>query len=205
MYQLEVKYHLVRHLFPPSEGWTVTVDIDAMERAKGPQHKPDKKGKVRKAEASLVNLGATIGSHKLHGRVDVSASHPEKGNYLIEVEGASSKQKEQAMYSAIGQTILIMDSQNNRNIYALAVPDTPEWEKQIVKIPSRVKSLLNLKCLWCRKMVYVKYRHNNRVNSDGSSPTLPGFFPLLPPFFPNGGDKLLRGDAKPEGQQYNGG
>ncbi|MCF6210367.1 MAG: hypothetical protein L3J88_00025 [Gammaproteobacteria bacterium] len=29
MYQLEVKYHLIRQQFPPSEGWEVTVDIDA--------------------------------------------------------------------------------------------------------------------------------------------------------------------------------
>ena len=145
MYQLEVKYNLVRHQFPPSEGWEVTVDIDAMERAKGPQHKADKKQKVAKAESSLIKLGATIGSHAIHGRVDVSASHPIKGNYLIEVEGKSSKQKEQAMYSAIGQTVLMMET-NNNNKYALAVPDTPEWEKQIKKIPERVKRLLSLKC-----------------------------------------------------------
>ncbi len=146
MYQLEVKYNLICHQFPPSEGWEITVDIDAMERAKGSQHKPDKKEKVKKAESLLVQLGVTIGSHKLHGRVDVSASHPNKGNYLIEVEGESSKQKEQAMYSAIGQSILMMDSPNNENIYAIAVPDTAEWERQIAKIPNRVKTLLNLKC-----------------------------------------------------------
>ena len=124
----------------------MTVDIDAMERAKGPQHKPDKKKKVAKAESLLIQLGAIIGSHKLHGRVDVSASHPSKGNYFIEVEGQSSKQKEQAMYSAIGQTILMMDTHNSKDTYALAVPDTPEWERQMLKIPDRVKTLLCLKC-----------------------------------------------------------
>jgi hypothetical protein len=146
MYQLEVKYQLVRNLFLPSNGWNVTVDIDAMERAKGPQHKPDKKAKVIKAETELISLGVTIGTHKKYGRVDVSAIHPNKGSYLIEVEGHSSKQKEQAMYSAIGQTILMMDTSNNDITYGLAVPDLPEWEKQIEKIPRRVKNLLNLKC-----------------------------------------------------------
>lgn len=146
MYQLEVKYNLVRYQFLPSEGWDVTVDIDAMERAKGPQHKPDKKAKVSKAEAGLIDLGVHIGAHKQHGRVDVSASHPDRGNFFIEVEGESSKQKEQAMYSAIGQSILMMGSHSNGDTYGLAVPDTPEWESQISKIPNRIKSLLNLKC-----------------------------------------------------------
>lgn len=151
MYQLEVKYNLVRYQFPPSEGWEVTVDIDAMERAKGPHHKADKKEKVTKAESSLIQLGATVGSHKVHGRVDVSASHPIKGNYLVEVEGQSSKQKEQAMYSAIGQAILMMGAYNNNETYALAVPDTPEFERQILKIPERVKTLLTLKCFMVSK------------------------------------------------------
>jgi hypothetical protein len=146
MYQLEVKYQLIRHLFLPSKGWDVLVDIDAMERAKGPQHKPDKKEKVEKAEAALIQLGVKVGAHKQHGRVDVSASHPNKGSYIIEVEGQSSKQKEQAMYSTIGQIILTMKAPRNNFTYGLAVPDTPEWEKQIRKIPEYVKSLLKLKC-----------------------------------------------------------
>ena len=146
MYQLEVKYQLIRHLFLPSKGWDVLVDIDAMERAKGPQHKPDKKEKVEKAEAALIQLGAKVGAHKQYGRVDVSASHPNKGSYIIEVEGQSSKQKEQAMYSTIGQIILTMKAPRNNITYGLAVPDMPEWEKQIRKIPEWVKSLLNLKC-----------------------------------------------------------
>lgn len=145
MYQLEVKYLLVRHFFPPEEGWNVTVDIDAMERAKGNQHKADKKRIVEIAEKNLVELGATIGPHPLYGRVDVVAEHPVKGLHLIEVEGKSSKQKEQAMYSALGQAILMMDQPSNRNIFGLAVPDAPEWERQVSKIPVRVKNILSLK------------------------------------------------------------
>lgn len=147
MYQLEVKHYLVRHMFPPSDGWEVLVDVDAMERAKGPQHKSDKKERVTKAEAGLVELGASIGAHKELGRVDIYATHKDKGTFLIEVEGQSSKQKEQAMYSAIGQTILMMLSPDRNITYALAVPDLPEWERQLAKIPSRIKHILNLKCL----------------------------------------------------------
>lgn len=146
MYQLEVKYHLVKHMFQPANGWDVIVDIDAMERAKGPQHKADKKAKAEAAEFELRRLGANVGAHELYGRVDVYASHPDNGVFLVEVEGTSSKQKEQAMYSAIGQTILMMEAPSKHITYALAVPDAPEWERQIAKIPNRIKTILNLKC-----------------------------------------------------------
>lgn len=147
MYQLEVKYHLVKHMFLPANGWHVIVDIDAMERAKGPQHKADKKAKVEAAEYGLRKLGANVGAHKTYGRVDVFASHPDHGTVLVEVEGVSSKQKEQAMYSAIGQTILMMGRASKDITYALAVPDAPEWERQLAKIPERIKDILNLQCL----------------------------------------------------------
>ena len=145
MYQLEVKLHLVKHQFPPSEGWEVTVDVDAMERAKGNQHKPDKRGRVEDAEQELVNLGATVAAHPTFGRVDIVAKHPIHGCYLIEVEGQSSKQKEQALYSALGQSILMMGDLPNNTSYGLAVPDAPEWERQVVKIPDRIKKMLNLR------------------------------------------------------------
>jgi hypothetical protein len=41
MYQLEVKALLVEKMFPRADGWTVTVDVDAMERGGGDQ--PDDK------------------------------------------------------------------------------------------------------------------------------------------------------------------
>lgn len=146
MYQLEIKFYLIHHLFPPSEGWNVLVDIDAMERAKGNQHPDDKKEKVERAESALVDMGVRIGVHKQHGRVDVVASHPDNGIYIVEVEGKSSKQKEQAMYSALGQTVLMMGNSVNDVTYGIAVPDIPMWERQLQKIPARVRNLLNLKC-----------------------------------------------------------
>ncbi|BCK11828.1 hypothetical protein D2926_19155 [Vibrio cholerae] len=146
MYQLEVKFNLVKHHFSPSDGWQVLVDVDAMELAKGPQHPAEKKARVEKAEEKLLALGANIGAHPKYGRVDVCAIHPTKGTYLVEVEGQSSKQKEQAMYSALGQTLLQMNEPNAVK-YCIAVPDEDKWQVQIEKIPSYIKTLLNLSCL----------------------------------------------------------
>ncbi|MBU0967891.1 MAG: hypothetical protein KKA54_16075 [Proteobacteria bacterium] len=163
MYQLEVKHQLVKHLFSPSDGWEVLVDIDAMERAKGPQHKPDKKEKVLAAELALKFLGVDFGSHKEHGRVDIYAAHPEKGVFLIEVEGKSSKQKEQAMYSAIGQIVLMMNTTENDVTYGLAVPDLPEWEHQIQKIPGRVKNCSISNVFWCLQAACVKFKCKDSI------------------------------------------
>ncbi|MGC9337905.1 MAG: hypothetical protein ACP5EQ_07415 [Candidatus Cloacimonadia bacterium] len=149
MYQLEVKRWLVAHRFPPSDGWEVQVDIDAMERAKGGQHKPDKKTRVKVAEDALVVLGAHIGPHPKYGRADIVAAHPKHGTYIIEVEGSSSRQKEQAVYSALGQLVLQMNGGNY--FYLLAVPDDESWEKQLRKIPFHTKKTLNLSCLLVSK------------------------------------------------------
>jgi hypothetical protein len=81
MYQLEVKYWLVAHRFPPSEGWKVQVDIDAMERAHGGEHKPDKVVRAKAAEDGLVALGALIGAHPQYGRADIVAEHPKLGTH----------------------------------------------------------------------------------------------------------------------------
>jgi hypothetical protein len=147
MYQLEVKRYLIELMFNPSDGWNVIVDIDAMERAKGPQHKDGKKQRVVDAEKRLNELGVEIGVHPKYGRADVVASHPKKGTFLIEVEGKSSKQKEQAIYSALGQIVLLMSEHNSKVFYGLAVPDQPEWERQLKKVPRRVKELLSLGCI----------------------------------------------------------
>jgi hypothetical protein len=145
MYQLEVKYHLILDRFNPKNGWDVAVDIDAMERAKGPQHTPEKKQTVEQAESKLLDLSVRLEPHKQYGRVDIAARHPEHGLYLIEVEGDSSRQKEQAMYSALGQTLLLMSGENEIT-FGIAFPDHPSWERQLQKIPAYVKKSLRLKC-----------------------------------------------------------
>lgn len=85
MYQLEVKRWLVEHDFHPNLGWEVWVDINAMERAKGGVHPADKAGKA------LVALGVTTGAHPEFGRADIVAEHAEKGLFIIEAEGDSSR------------------------------------------------------------------------------------------------------------------
>lgn len=145
MYQLEVKRWLIEHQFPPAEGWRVCVDIDAMERAKGGKHTPDKAERAAIAETNLRRLGATVGAHHIFGRADIVAEHDLHGLVLVEVEGQSSRQKEQAVYSALGQLLLQMNGGNHR--YAIAVPDEPTWERQVCKIPTHAKKLLNLSYL----------------------------------------------------------
>lgn len=145
MYQLEVKQWLVSYRFPPSEGWSVCVDIDAMERAKGGQHKPGKAERARVAEAALLSMGVTIGAHPEFGRADIVAEHPNHGLFVVEVEGNSSRQKEQAVYSALGQLVLQM--QGRKHGFVLAVPDEPLWEKQLMKIPKHACATLGLSCV----------------------------------------------------------
>ena len=145
MYQLEVKHWLVAQYFNPINGWNVTVDVDAMERAKGPQHKPGKADRALLAEEKLLSIGAKIGAHPEFGRADIVAEHPISGLFLVEVEGNSSRQKEQAVYSALGQLVLQMHGRPHK--FMLAVPDEPEWELQLKKIPRHAKDVLGLSCV----------------------------------------------------------
>lgn len=145
MYQLEVKRWLVAYNFPPSDGWKVTVDIDAMERANGGQHTPDKAARTRIAEAALKEMRVTIGAHPQFGRADIVAEHQEKGLFIVEVEGISRKQKEQAVYSALGQLLLQM--QGGKYKFVLALPDEESWQRQMNKIPSYAKTTLGLSCV----------------------------------------------------------
>ncbi len=63
--------------------------------------------------------------------------------YLVEVEGDAAKQREQAMYSALGQLLLLMEQPMGAR-FCLAVPDTREWRAQRAKVPRRVVELLSL-------------------------------------------------------------
>ncbi len=146
MYQLEVKRYLVEHAFPPTDGWEVTIDVDAMERARGGQHPPDKQECARRAENWLVTAGARIGAHPDFGRADLVATKPGMATVVVEIEGDSSRQQEQALYSALGQAVLLMTTDGDIR-YGLAVPDTPSWERQMAKIPADICDRLSL-TLW---------------------------------------------------------
>lgn len=146
MYQLEVKRYLVQHQFPPNDGWEVTVHVDPMERAKGGRHPPDKEVRARCAEDWLITAAAVIGVHSEFGRADLVATKQGAGTVVVEVEGDSSRQKEQALYSALGQTVLLMRGDDDI-CFGLAVPDDPSWEHQMGKIPAYIRDRLSL-TLW---------------------------------------------------------
>jgi hypothetical protein len=147
MYQLEVKRWLVGYFFPAAEGWDVTVDIDSMERGEAGQHPPEKKAIASECETWLRDQGVKIVRHPLYGRADLVATKEGRGTFVIEVEGDSSRQKEQAMYSALGQIVLSMRDASPTIRYGLAVPDSVQWETQLKKIPTGVRELLKLDLL----------------------------------------------------------
>ena len=62
---------------------------------------------------------------------------------VVEIEGDSSRQQEQALYSALGQAVLLMTTDGDIR-YGLAVPDTPSWERQMAKIPADICDRLSL-------------------------------------------------------------
>ena len=142
MYQIQVKEHLVRHAFPPSQGWRVWVDLDAMELGKGKQQSEEKRVAAAASLASLKGLGVEIGAHPKYGRADVVAVRGTE-TVICEVEGQSQKQSEQAMYSALGQLLLQMAVHGPR--FVLAVPSTDKWRRHLSKIPDRVSGLLHLR------------------------------------------------------------
>jgi hypothetical protein len=144
VYQLEVKRWLVTHRFSPRKGWRVNVHVDPMERGR---HTP-KEARAKAAEAALVGMGVSIGRHHEFGRADVVAEHADHGVFIVEVEGTSARQKEQALYSALGQLVLRMQQgRKHRHHFVLAVPDEPAWETQVRKVPNHVRSTLTLSCV----------------------------------------------------------
>lgn len=143
MYQLEVKRWLVKYSFPPTEGWKVTVDIDAMERGVGGQHPPDKRDIVLECEEWLQQHDVDIVAHSLYGRADLVAEKDGR-TFVIEVEGDASRQREQAMYSALGQIVLSMRNPSPQISYGIAVPDSGQWVNQLKKIPLHVREKLSL-------------------------------------------------------------
>ena len=147
IYQIEVKRYLVKHLFLPSDGWKVVVDIDAMERGISGQQPPGKREIAKRNEAYIREHGVRIGAHPVYKRADVVTIHPAKGTFVTEVEGRSSSQLEQKMYSALGQLLLAMTWFEDNLVYRIAAPGLPEWELQFEKFPPQVCRRLSLRRL----------------------------------------------------------
>lgn len=147
MYQLEVKRWLVAHKFLPADGWNVTIDVDSMERGVHGTQPAGKKEIAAESEKWLREQGVKIVAHPLFGRADLVAVKEGSGTFVVEVEGKSSRQKEQAMYSAIGQIVLSMKESRPDLHYAVATPDAVDWERQLMKVPETVKQILKLHLL----------------------------------------------------------
>jgi hypothetical protein len=147
MYQLEVKRWLVTYRYLPADGWAVTVDVDAMERDAVGKHKSGKREIATECEAWLRANGVNIVAHELFGRADLVASKPGVGTVVVEVEGDSSRQREQALYSALGQLLVSMAHDDGKIRYALAVPDDADWESHLNKVPQWVCENLRLDLL----------------------------------------------------------
>jgi hypothetical protein len=146
VYQIEVKRYLVEHRFSQNDGWHVTVDLDAMELGIGNQHPEGKRQIAERCKEQLRRQGVVLGTHPAYNRADVVAEHHDWGTIVFEVEGEASRQREQAMYSALGQTLLSMTRFENGIRYGVSVPDCTEWERQLKKIPNPVLERLDL-CL----------------------------------------------------------
>ena len=144
MHQIEVKKALVAQLFPASRGWSVTVDLDAMELGKGPHGTVAKRAVGLACRDWFVAHGVALQPHPRFGRTDIVAEHPRAGIYVLEVEGESRRQPEQALYSAIGQVLLSMSNLSPRLRYGIAVPDTPVWQRQVAKLPRAARKRLGL-------------------------------------------------------------
>jgi hypothetical protein len=135
VYQIEVKRQLVVHRFSPSDGWEVTVDLDPMEMGVGEQQPESKREIAGQCRDWLRQRGVRLGTHPTYNRADVVATHPDKGTHVFEVEGVSSRQPEQAVYSALGQVMLAMTRFADDTAYGVAVSDLPWYERQLRKVP----------------------------------------------------------------------
>jgi hypothetical protein len=118
-----------------------------MERGRDGQQRADKQSIATECENWLRSHRVKIQADSVFGRADMVARKKGIGTVLVEVEGDSSRQKEQAMYSALGQIVLYMRDPSLEITYALAVPDDAKWAAQLRKVPNRIQALLNLQ-LW---------------------------------------------------------
>ena len=130
MYQPEVKYQFIRDKFW-GKAWEVLVDIDASERGDAGGNKDSRrlrKAKWKKTKRRLEEIGIKFtNDHRqksdlreeliakgleIPARPDIVAFRKRRGKkpdlWIIEVEGQSSRQPEQKVYSAIGQILLAL-------------------------------------------------------------------------------------------------
>ena len=146
MFQPEAKLEFVRRYCPPSDGWTVYVDIDPSERGRTGGVRKSVEARKRqarmttsgtKAVKELRTMGVTVGGPRnewvselglgfdlaLGDRDVVAVRRVSKTLLVAEVEGESSGQPEQKLYKAIGQVVL-----------SLGAATPPRWTRYSVVV-----------------------------------------------------------------------
>lgn len=144
MFQPEAKYEFVRRYCPPSEGWTVFIDIDASEEGRTGGERTTREAKERQQQmqrdaASVLEklkaAGVTVGGNRrewlakhelpsVPGDRDIVAFHREEGRCVVaEVEAISSVRAEQKVYKAVGQVVA-----------AASAAASVGWERQLVLV-----------------------------------------------------------------------
>lgn len=137
MCQLEVKRTIVQNRCLPCNGWSVNVGVDAMERTKGGWHTGRQKEAAALVVGWLVSNGVKIGAHPRYDRAVLVALKPDSRTLVVKVEDQSSRRKEQAVISTLGQTLVSM-KEDAECMFIVAAPDTSDWEKQLRKVPARI-------------------------------------------------------------------
>ena len=118
------------------------VDLDGL--GKGGNQPAEKQARAAACVTWFQEHGVKVMKDREFGRRDIVARHHQHGTVLVEAEGKSSRQPEQALYWALGQAVLQMVGTTDLT-FAIAAPDNEVWEKQLLKVPRTVRDLLKLR------------------------------------------------------------
>jgi hypothetical protein len=132
--QVEVKRWVIQHRFHPANGWHVTTHIDPSEKqfASWPG-----------CQQWFTQNGVAMSAHTVFGPADIVAVLGQQ-TYIVEVEGDTSKQQSDALYDALGQLLVVMHGPPVGRVYALAFPDSPQWQHQLEKLSGWLRQTLSL-------------------------------------------------------------
>ncbi len=126
----------------PADGWAVVVNFDVQERGKGNRPSLEKQATYAAVQDALLSDGATIGRDRDYATADLVARHARKRElWIVEVEGHSTGQPGDKVYSAVGQLLTRMRAGSGAK-YGLAVH--AELRTTALKIPTQVRKLLDI-------------------------------------------------------------
>lgn len=142
LYQIEVKRYLAADFL--RKGWSPSVHLDPMEICRGGTHPEDKLQKAQNCLRWFQSNGVEINVDRDYGKADLVARKVNHQPWVIEVESKSSKLKSQALYSAMGQSIIRKYGDFPDARYGIAVPDTTGWKRELKRVPARLMKELRL-------------------------------------------------------------